>query len=203
VIYPENRQGALEEQLKQLIISESLRYGIPSSLTGFIGVSEHTGIVPQVTVAVPNALPAGWDASSLCCPSAPVLREYHDISFDLASYETVLAPPGKVHSIRADTGMKFSNVRQVKRSPDQQAPVLYDVVHAIREINGETVLFENIPVKKDISRLFLNSGQIRTPAMSMFGSSWTAVRLGPGIWMVIGRVRVILGLILPSRRKET
>jgi Ca-activated chloride channel family protein len=150
VVYPENRKGALEEQLKQLIISESLRYGIPSSFTGFIGVSEHTGIVPQVTVAVPNAMPAGWDTGSLCCPSALSDMDYHDV--DLASFEMKKASPRMPIMMKADIGHdfhEFSNVRPSgRRSPQQQAPVLYDVVHAIRDINGETVLFENIPVKK-------------------------------------------------------
>ena len=69
-LYPENQKNAAEEMLRQLIISESLRYGVPSSLTGFIGVSERTGTAPKVTVAVPNALPAGWDNAFISNPAA-------------------------------------------------------------------------------------------------------------------------------------
>ena len=73
----------------------------------------------------------------------------------------------------------FSNVRQIRRSSRQLASIIYDVVHAIRTINGETVLFENIPVKKGnltvilkfemladgkdvLIRFFLDGREIRT-----------------------------------------
>ena len=146
-VYPENRNGAVKEQVKKLIISESLRYGIPSSFTGFIGVSEHTGIVPEVTVAVPNAMPAGWDTAALSSPGASFAMLQEDLPF----YEMKKSSPVAQATIKTDMTRDvhvFTNVRQIRRSSRQLASIIYDVVHAIRTIHGETVLFENIPVKK-------------------------------------------------------
>jgi Ca-activated chloride channel family protein len=156
-LYPENRKHAAAEMLRQLIISESLRYGIPSSLTGFIGVSDRTGMVPQVTVAVPNALPAGWESDlnispNDICPtmlqscSAPAVPD--NLEF--------LATPVKM-SVRRSSGSLvspgapvYANVRSARRAPEPApAPVLHDsVIRSIHEVNGEALLCGNIPVKK-------------------------------------------------------
>ena len=79
-LYPENNIVALNNYLKQFIIEESLRYGIPSSHTAFIGVSDKEGKVPSVTVAVPNAIPGGWNEMDLysCCQCAPRRSYFSD-----------------------------------------------------------------------------------------------------------------------------
>ncbi|MBN1193826.1 MAG: VWA domain-containing protein [Methanomicrobiaceae archaeon] len=76
-LYPENQGQALRDHLDRLLVDESLRYGIPSTRTAFVGVSETKGTVPSVTVAVPNALPGGWEAQPhinvhMCCDSMRV-----------------------------------------------------------------------------------------------------------------------------------
>lgn len=60
-LYPENRAAAFSDALGRLVVTESLRFGVPSTHTAFVGVSESAGEAPRVTVAVPNAAPAGWD----------------------------------------------------------------------------------------------------------------------------------------------
>lgn len=74
-LYFENRSEAFRSQLERLVVEESLRFGVPSTHTAFVGVSESAGEAPRVTVAVPNAMPAGWDMAvnnlTLCAPSIP------------------------------------------------------------------------------------------------------------------------------------
>ena len=60
-LYPENRGEADRARLERLVVDESLRFGVPSTHTAFIGVSATAGEAPRVTVAVPNAVPAGWE----------------------------------------------------------------------------------------------------------------------------------------------
>ena len=60
VLYPENRGEAFRSRLERLIVDESLRFGVPSTHTAFVGVSATRGEAPAVTVGVPNAVPAGW-----------------------------------------------------------------------------------------------------------------------------------------------
>lgn len=76
-LYPENRSEAFRSLMERLIIDESLRFGVPSTHTAFVGVGSSSGEAPGVTVAVPNAIPAGWDMKMndlnvLAQPSAPM-----------------------------------------------------------------------------------------------------------------------------------
>jgi Ca-activated chloride channel family protein len=72
-VYPENQGDVIRARLERLIVDESLQFGVPSTRTAFVGVSGKAGEAPSVTVAVPNALPAEWDARySVKCLSPPV-----------------------------------------------------------------------------------------------------------------------------------
>ncbi|MCX6698562.1 MAG: VIT and VWA domain-containing protein [Methanomicrobiales archaeon] len=165
-LYPENRMNAVGEMLKQLIISESLMYGVPSSFTAFIGVSEHTGIAPRVTVAIPNAMPAEWE-TSLCCMSAPVVS---DESFQFEESEESICEAEMIYEMNSIPGVqqmvdrrhlahgrmipcipeetpRFSNVKIARRAPKPQASV--DItIPSIREVNGGAILFEDVRIKK-------------------------------------------------------
>ena len=80
-LYPENQHEAFRSRLEELIVAESLRFGVPSTRTAFVGVSATAGEAPRVTVAVPNALPAAWDhgrfrPGALYSVAAPVSMRY-------------------------------------------------------------------------------------------------------------------------------
>ena len=59
-IYAETQQERSQEVLRDLLVSESLAYQLPSSVVSFVAVRTEAGQKVQATVAVANALPAGW-----------------------------------------------------------------------------------------------------------------------------------------------
>lgn len=74
-LYPENNKVNEMEALRNLIVEESLNYGIASSETAFIAVYHKAGKPVEATVLVPNALPDGWSGEFVtdvsCCKPAP------------------------------------------------------------------------------------------------------------------------------------
>jgi len=64
-VYHENKVTGTLDITRKIIIEESLKYGILSSVTAFIAVRNEAGERVQETVIVPNALPKGWSDSFL------------------------------------------------------------------------------------------------------------------------------------------
>lgn len=60
VVFSENRRLKVRRYIKKILLEESLRFGIPSTGTAFVGVSHKAGEKVSASVLVPNALPAGW-----------------------------------------------------------------------------------------------------------------------------------------------
>jgi len=164
-LYPENRRQALHDALERLLISESLRYGIPSTLTAFVGISDKEGTVPPVTVAVPNALPAGW--------------EIHDSCADLCME-------------RMDMIMQSDVQMSLKRSPrisDSLIVTPKDIdIPALEVKNGTAVLVDSCPILKGSYTLFLTFVIRLRPAgisvrIEIDGKeikTWRDARLRPG-----------------------
>ncbi|HZO90646.1 MAG TPA: VIT and VWA domain-containing protein [Chthonomonadaceae bacterium] len=59
-VYAENTREDANHLLRQLLVQESLDYGLVSSETAFLAVRTEAGKPVEGTVAVANALPAGW-----------------------------------------------------------------------------------------------------------------------------------------------
>jgi Ca-activated chloride channel family protein len=62
-IYHENSTRGTREALSELLVTESLEYGLLTSATGFIAVRTEQGQVVEKSVIVANALPHGWSDS--------------------------------------------------------------------------------------------------------------------------------------------
>lgn len=71
-IYHENIRGASLKKIKDLLISESLAYGIASSETAFIAVRQEADRVVEESIVVASALPSGW-SDHFMKASSPVL----------------------------------------------------------------------------------------------------------------------------------
>ncbi len=67
MVYPENRRPEMRDYIRKTLIKESLRFGIPSTETAFVGVAHKAGEKVSASVLVPNALPAGWSDDFLGC----------------------------------------------------------------------------------------------------------------------------------------
>src|SRR5690606_770990 len=59
-VYVENALRDAEKMVNRLLVRASLEYGVPSSATAFVAVRTEKGERVAGTVAVANALPAGW-----------------------------------------------------------------------------------------------------------------------------------------------
>jgi len=69
-VYAENLREATAKALKDLLVAESLCYGLASSETGFIAIRKEAGQKIAGSVAVANALPAGWSEQFLATTGA-------------------------------------------------------------------------------------------------------------------------------------
>jgi Ca-activated chloride channel family protein len=61
-VYAENERAQVTAALRDLLVSEALDYGLASAETAFVAVRTEPGKPVEETVAVANALPAGWYA---------------------------------------------------------------------------------------------------------------------------------------------
>lgn len=59
-VYAENTRAAANEALRDLLAQEALDYGLVCSETAFVAVRKEAGRVIEGSVAIANALPAGW-----------------------------------------------------------------------------------------------------------------------------------------------
>jgi Ca-activated chloride channel homolog len=69
-VYAENTRRDATEGLRELLVSEALRYGLASAETAFVAVRREQGKVIEGTVAVGNALPSGWSEGFLTAAGA-------------------------------------------------------------------------------------------------------------------------------------
>lgn len=114
-VYHENVVKESREAIKDLLIQESLAYGIPSSETAFISVRRDADRVVEESVIVANALPVGWSDNfvrssgpmSMIMQPDGTLKTNNRKARDLASGGALLewggCGAGYRHSIPKDT----------------------------------------------------------------------------------------------------
>jgi len=150
-LYPENRSQVLHDWIEQLVVGESLRFGIPSSRTAFVGSSDKMGTVPPVTVAVPNALPSEWVCHEC---AAPILRE---------SIDMIMQPDVKM-SVRRSGEVRMSAGKSISPSVPLAPLPLNRVIPALEVQNAMAVLVESVGVAKGSYTLFLTFSHRMKPA---------------------------------------
>lgn len=89
-VYAENALRDGEKLVKRLLIRASLDYGVPSSATAFVAVRTEKGERVAGTVAVANALPAGWSDDFLS--SGPVARSRRRSTLGVQAFATPQGP---------------------------------------------------------------------------------------------------------------
>jgi Ca-activated chloride channel family protein len=60
-VYRENKENEARKSVKQTMVEQSLKYGVPCSETAFVAVRKEPGNKVTMVAPVPNALPGGWD----------------------------------------------------------------------------------------------------------------------------------------------
>jgi Ca-activated chloride channel homolog len=71
-VYAENVRDDATAALRGLLVSEALLYGLACSETAFVAVRKEKGQPVEGTVAVANALPAGWSDKFVSAPGGAV-----------------------------------------------------------------------------------------------------------------------------------
>jgi len=61
-LYADNQRQAIQAKLRKLLVQEALQSGLASAETAFVAIRTEAGERVAGTVAVANALPAGWSA---------------------------------------------------------------------------------------------------------------------------------------------
>jgi Ca-activated chloride channel family protein len=64
-VYDENENSIAQEAVDELLLTESLKYGIVSTRTAFVASRTEKGKLVGDTLLTPNALPSGWDSEVL------------------------------------------------------------------------------------------------------------------------------------------
>ncbi len=154
-VYAENTRADAVTALKQLLVSESLRYGLACAETAFVAVRTEAGQPVEESVIVANALPAGWSGAFL--GGAGAMSGTVLCSLRLSAGAPAAAPPvpsslyggsGSARSARHAGSLKrrlVSGGRTWSKdaaTPPPAAPqtVLFSGVPAFA--NGEAVLFD-------------------------------------------------------------
>jgi len=158
-VYAENVRADASEALRNLLVREALDYGMACSETAFVAVRKEAGRVIEGSVAVANALPAGWSddfigASGLspvrvACyapPKKAVKRGYRQLSDRI--------------SLQSDTGQgdtgSLRNVDFAALSPAPDMPAIdsmefsasmnvYAEIDAELPVPNRTTLFSGRP----------------------------------------------------------
>ncbi len=146
-LYPENNKVNEMESLRNLIVEESINYGIASSETAFIAVYNKAGKPVKATVLVPNALPDGWsdqfETQISCCKSAPAP------SMGMPAGGIAASPlsRSKLVSKKLGTGSKIVQSNSIRHETaaepvnEPEGTMIFTGMPTI--VNGEAVIYDS------------------------------------------------------------
>jgi Ca-activated chloride channel family protein len=145
-VYAENTREELSSALRELLVRESLEYGLASAETAFVAVRTEAGHAPQEQVIVPNALPAGWDASFNSIASSPARYSLSAA----ASAPAAPLPPSPV-----SMGLEVPPFFRRKRSGDADpAGTTYGAAGAPRKSQSYSYSMREVPTPPPPVRLW-------------------------------------------------
>ena len=132
-LYPEgNAMGGLF--LDDLLVQESLRYGVPSTRTAFVCTSLHPGTPVKASVIVPSAYPAGWDVcenTMMAYSTAPLLRENANLApKPLPLLDSVLLDEGPgiiARTRRASVSKSMSSPPPTRATPRSSDSISFSI----------------------------------------------------------------------------
>jgi Ca-activated chloride channel family protein len=167
-VYAENVRADAETALRDLLAREALDYGLASSETAFVAVRTEAGKPVEGTVAVANALPAGWSEEFLASPmlasSAPASGALYFMAASPAP-PAGYAGPGRVvrtlqarlsgpsPSMAAPLGGVAPSQSMADFAAVHEAPPAAPVFSGVPQFTaGEAVLFDSAR-PEDASRL--------------------------------------------------
>jgi len=154
-VYAENARDDAAEQLRRLLVRESLQYGLACSETAFIAVRSAAGKPVEGTVLVANALTAGWSnrfvggaasggsvmCSMLRAPSASVDSMFMD--YDVSPRAASSPPPARKRKMRTVKSIVSMAKRAFvgPKAAKSNGATLFAAVPAFDK--GEALLFDS------------------------------------------------------------
>ncbi|HNT75504.1 MAG TPA: VIT domain-containing protein [Anaerolineae bacterium] len=157
-VYAENVYKAAVEALKPLLVQESLAYGIACSETAFIAVRTEAGKPVEASVAVANALPAGWSDDFLGAPMGfaagagmPVMRAM-----------AMPSVPPSPQAAAADSKAVFKLGKQKRESsarPRDMAHYAATEAEPTLASRGDVDIFSGVPVFQNGEAVLFDSTQ--------------------------------------------
>jgi Ca-activated chloride channel homolog len=162
-VYAENARSETNTALRDLLVREALDYGLACSETAFVAVRKEAGRVIEGSVAVANALPAGWSDDFAVAGGIPVAlawsaspkkaakRAYRpsldriSLESDLCSNNMVFASRSPVPEMSAMDSIPFSAYLECLAEDEVGAPVpnRTALFSGRPQGNGEIILFDS------------------------------------------------------------
>jgi Ca-activated chloride channel homolog len=189
-VYAENVREDASRALRTLLVREALDYGLASAETAFVATRTEAGKVVEESVAVANALPAGWSDSflsyntgalpALACmapPPSPPSASLNAMTFQAAPMDYLEEDSETAEFALAED----EPLRHI--SAPQSATVDYLVTEAAAPRGtSQTLLFSGAPVFTDSQALLFDSARDQaTPQLPQWGTiSRLALRFPAG-----------------------
>jgi Ca-activated chloride channel homolog len=163
-LYAENAGRETHEALRHLLAHESLEYGIASSEAAFIATRTEKGTKVRLSVAVPNALPAGWSetfaGSVVACAAMamPAPSARGALSFGRSRSGRIGgSPPAPGAALYSHVGFSADSDAEVHEyGMDQDLDELAAFNPSGR--TGGNLVFEGVPVFVEGEALLVESG---------------------------------------------
>ncbi|MGE0132999.1 MAG: VIT domain-containing protein [Blastocatellales bacterium] len=185
-VYAENARVEAEEALRNLLAREALDYGLACSETAFVAVRKEAGQVIEGSVAVANAVPAGWsdrfERPAVMACRGPIFRErLIEPNFSLRSDDQTedLASMPTVDMFMADT------VAGAQAWDEAELPVPDRIAlfSGRPQGSGEIILFDS--AQDQASRQLSGRGKINRLIVSFPDGAPAADNLGAGLCLLL------------------
>lgn len=137
-LYAENARSDIHKALRELLVRESLDYGLASAETAFFAARDEAGKPVEGTFLIGNALPAGWSEDFLAYSPAAAPSVAQGFVTDLAA-----TPAGTpmMSFVSVNEASRFNRCPAGAAQPKEGTSTLFSGVPLVE--GGEAVLFDS------------------------------------------------------------
>ncbi|NLL86265.1 MAG: VWA domain-containing protein [Syntrophomonadaceae bacterium] len=151
-LYRENKGKALQDAVKEILVQESLQFGLPCSETSFIGVRKEQGKKIEKTVVVANALPSGWHEDF--CMDQPMVYGFISAScFESPPFKRREPRVNQLSDLFAETESQSSIGENKKSSAKETARLLIEIRSLIPDLQRTSMSLEDFNTAVNEGRL--------------------------------------------------
>jgi hypothetical protein len=138
------RDGSAAENLRKLLVAESLNYGLPCSETAFVAVRQEAGKIVERGAIVPNAMPYGWAMQEEFQPQAYLAARVAKQIDSAVAYSPLLSMHEEVYSVSPRRERRRFADRFFSQERKSDRPRRLTLFSGVPVISGdESVLYES------------------------------------------------------------